>query len=871
MFPLFSVYAVQQREAVTPMTQHWNVTTQRQFGDNWAVTASYFGNRTTHMWIGREINPAIYSAAATAGNINQRRLLYLQNPAEGQYFGSVTQLDMNGESSYHGGLFSMQKRFADGYSVSANYTLSRCMNDQDPQQFISSVYSQPDNPKADRGPCAGDRLHVFNATAVVSTPVFQRRVLRAIASDWQWATIYQASSGAPMNVTIGRDNALTATPNQRPDLVGDWKIENPTPERWFNAAAFALPAPGAVRQSRPERPPRSRNVERGHDGVAEVPPWRLRPPDRGACGGLQRVQPGAVGCCGDRRRRNTELGVHQYAVRSGNQRRGSTHPAVRAQVRVLRRVRGKPMHLLVATAAVLVTATVAQAQTVIPREFLGSWASPGFRAEPPPLGAPAIELPYAELDKKIGDFLQPWALAAHEALEWNTDDTGQVCKPTGIFRQGHGTGSFNFRFVEAGPGKLYQIWGPFDQRGVQRIYFDAPRPPDVPLTWNGDSRGRLERSDTLYVETRQFNGKSWLSSDRWTHTEELRVIERYRLFGGGEYMQLRVFVDDRRALKAPYTYTRYYRKTADAAEGDESVCNQNPPDDDLWASRRKELLDEYQARLSAIVEKYADERLPAGPTGDAKAAAVPRTTTASDDAARLRGLTGVYHAVTPGTPLPQGLKAAGAPAEIELLPAPAAVAKARDLAWDPAKHCAVIGPFRMMARTDTRFEIVATDNRLTMLFENVALGNKREVFLSRAGHPETVTSSYPGRLGGEVGRQHACCRHGWVQRVHVAERAGRAPQRRLAPGGTVPARWERPVPRISSHGRGSEDAGSRLHVYAVLRALERGPSRTVVRISAQPQRATDTSGRAFTARLCVAYVVSGFRPYVGQRMGRVVC
>jgi hypothetical protein len=245
VFPLFSVYAVQQREAVTPMTQHWNVTTQRQFGDNWAVTASYFGNRTTHMWIGREINPAIYSAAATAGNINQRRLLYLQNPAEGQYFGSVTQLDMNGDSSYHGGLFSMQKRFADGYSVSANYTLSRCMNDQDPQQFISSVYSQPDNPKADRGPCAGDRLHVFNATAVVSTPVFQRRVLRAIASDWQWATIYQASSGAPMNVTIGRDNALTATPNQRPDLVGDWKIENPTPERWFNAAAFALPAPGA--------------------------------------------------------------------------------------------------------------------------------------------------------------------------------------------------------------------------------------------------------------------------------------------------------------------------------------------------------------------------------------------------------------------------------------------------------------------------------------------------------------------------------------------------------------------------------------------------------------------------------------------------
>jgi hypothetical protein len=47
-----------------------------------------------------------------------------------------------------------------------------------------------------------------------------------------------------MNVTIGRDNALTGAPNQRPDVVGDWKLDNPTASMWFNTAAFALPAPG---------------------------------------------------------------------------------------------------------------------------------------------------------------------------------------------------------------------------------------------------------------------------------------------------------------------------------------------------------------------------------------------------------------------------------------------------------------------------------------------------------------------------------------------------------------------------------------------------------------------------------------------------
>ena len=179
VFPQFSVYAVQQEKAVTPMTQHWNATFQKQFGENWSATASYFGNKTTHMWIGMEINPAVYTAGATTGNTNQRRVLYLQNPAEGQYFASVTQLNMDGEGHYNGGLFSLQKRFSDSYSLSGSYTVSRCINDQDPQQFLSSVFSQPGNIKADRGPCAGDRLHVANATAVVNTPMFASPTLRA--------------------------------------------------------------------------------------------------------------------------------------------------------------------------------------------------------------------------------------------------------------------------------------------------------------------------------------------------------------------------------------------------------------------------------------------------------------------------------------------------------------------------------------------------------------------------------------------------------------------------------------------------------------------------------------------------------------------
>jgi hypothetical protein len=69
---------------------------------------------------------------------------------------------------------------------------------------------------------------------------------------------------------------------------------------------------------------------------------------------------------------------------------------------------------------------------------------------------------------------------------------------------------------------------------------------------------------------------------------------------------------------------------------------------------------------------------------------------------------------------------------------------------DPAKNCQAIGPFRMMARNATRIEILPSQDRITIMFENIALGNKREIFLSRP-HPtkEKLKLSW---LGDSVGR-----------------------------------------------------------------------------------------------------------------------
>jgi hypothetical protein len=118
------------------------------------------------------------------------------------------------------------------------------MNDGDPQQFLDPVYSHPGDPHADWGACAGDRRHVLNTTVVVNTPTFSSQAMNALAGGWQASALVQVLSGGPLNVTLGRDVALTGAQNPRPNVSGDWKIDNPTNDRYFNTAVFSLPPAG---------------------------------------------------------------------------------------------------------------------------------------------------------------------------------------------------------------------------------------------------------------------------------------------------------------------------------------------------------------------------------------------------------------------------------------------------------------------------------------------------------------------------------------------------------------------------------------------------------------------------------------------------
>lgn len=111
-------------------------------------------------------------------------------------------------------------------------------------------------------------------------------------------------------------------------------------------------------------------------------------------------------------------------------------------------------------------------------------------------------------------------------------------------------------------------------------------------------------------------------------------------------------------------------------------------------------------------------------------------------------LAGVYQIIPNAVTLPGGLKNAGSPAELPLLPAAAEQMKSVDLKQDPAKMCVPVGPFRMMAREENKIELAQVRGKIVMLFEDLSRGVMRTIYLNR-GHPEKHELTW---MGDSVGR-----------------------------------------------------------------------------------------------------------------------
>ncbi len=88
---------------------------------------------------------------------------------------------------------------------------------------------------------------------------------------------------------------------------------------------------------------------------------------------------------------------------------------------------------------------------------------------------------------------------------------------------------------------------------VRRVHLNVPHSPRVTPSWYGESVGHYEGTDTLVVDTTGISTKTFVDNYRTPHTDQLHVVERFRLEPGGEMMEVMITVEDPGAFTTPWS------------------------------------------------------------------------------------------------------------------------------------------------------------------------------------------------------------------------------------------------------------------------------------------------------------------------------
>jgi hypothetical protein len=214
----------------------WNFTLERELRPNLGVRASYVGNKSTHLpWYNYEMN---------LPKMQQAGVLQAQRPF--QPWSNVLVLAGGGDSNLHQLQLEAIQRYRGGLTFQLEYSWNRSLDNVP----IVGGPQNPWNARADRGNSDQVRRHIFTAAYTYDLPFGPgKRFLNVggaagqIVGGWQIAGITYLRTGPPFSVSFNA--TLPGWLGGRADLLRDPKLPRSerSINRWFDASAFAVPAP----------------------------------------------------------------------------------------------------------------------------------------------------------------------------------------------------------------------------------------------------------------------------------------------------------------------------------------------------------------------------------------------------------------------------------------------------------------------------------------------------------------------------------------------------------------------------------------------------------------------------------------------------
>ena len=216
-------------EYETPMTYQASLGVQRDLGYGFSIEASYLFTRGLHLTRNRDVNQ--FKQTGPVNPFTGQRT-FIRFPNAEQIAAGLTSDFINplrlqdnvyestANSFYHAGTLSLQRRFAQNFSLNVHYTYSKTIDEV--TDFNSDFSAQnPLNLRLDRALSAFDQRHRAVFSGVYESPLEGDDLVDHIFGDWVVAPIFIAGSGRPFNLLLGFDaNNDGRSQSDRPFAAG---------------------------------------------------------------------------------------------------------------------------------------------------------------------------------------------------------------------------------------------------------------------------------------------------------------------------------------------------------------------------------------------------------------------------------------------------------------------------------------------------------------------------------------------------------------------------------------------------------------------------------------------------------------------------
>jgi hypothetical protein len=255
----FSFWA--PRNQTPAYMQLWNFTVEQQFGNSTVAQLAYVGSHGTHLPINYAYNICQQTPESTAQfGFDATTSPYCPQAAQtvldagGSLFDLVVNPGMWNISSsvYHSMQAKVERRFSRGFSLIANLTWSKLIDDSSSDWggfwSLDALGQNFYDRKSERSVSAGNVPFRFALAPIVELPFgpgrkwLQHGIASQVAGGWRATAIYSFSTGSPFGITdnsYGFCNAAHVL-SDRPMMIG-----NPlpsgfkqTPNHWFDTNAF---------------------------------------------------------------------------------------------------------------------------------------------------------------------------------------------------------------------------------------------------------------------------------------------------------------------------------------------------------------------------------------------------------------------------------------------------------------------------------------------------------------------------------------------------------------------------------------------------------------------------------------------------------